>query len=426
MERVRKKTLKTELFTAVFITLLIVAFISAVSVIGLFLFQKWLVPDNNYVMLHTNYIYSDGRTSAISSRFEIGGKAEEFPYFETISDGVSDKDDLEKITISLESVDYGIGWNGPRRKLAYIASGISMAVFPVLYSVIGFVLCARWFYRKKLAPAILTLEDATEHISRQDLDFTVSGNAENELGRLCRSFEQMRRALYENNRELWKNIEDRKLIQASVAHDLRNPIAIIKAYTEYLQLHLQAGNLSSGKIEGTVDNIAKATKRLEQYTESVREINQLDDIEIHRTQVLVKELVSDITEDLSLMTAEQNMELCVTNTISIETISIDTSVLYRVLENIVGNALRFADKTICISFAAESNLFAVTVTDDGEGYSEKILKSRNRLLLPTTDENGHCGMGLTISRILCRKHGGKLELSNHVPHGAVTKILFEI
>lgn len=426
MERVRKKTLKMEFFTAVFITLLIVAFISAVTVMGLFLFQKWLVPDSNDVMVLANYIYSDGTADQAGGKFEIGGRAQSVPMLKIADSNDSDQRYLETITISIENVDYGIGWNGPRRKIAYIASGISMAAFPVLYSIIGFSLCARWFYRKKIAPALFSLEDATEHISRQDLDFTVSCTAENELGQLCHSFEQMRHALYENNRELWKNIEDRKMIQASVAHDLRNPIAIIEGYTEYLQLHLQAGDLSIEKMEGTVDNIAKATKRLEQYTESVREINQLDDIEIHRIQISVKALISDITEDLSLMVSERNMELRVDDAISIETISLDTAILYRVLENIVGNALRFAKKTICISFATEGNLFVVTVTDDGEGYPEKILKSRNRLLLPTTDENGHCGMGLTISRVLCRKHGGKLELSNNSPHGAVTKIIFEI
>ena len=193
-----------------------------------------------------------------------------------------------------------------------------------------------------------------------------------------------------------------------------------------MQLHLQAGDLSVEKIEGTVDNIAKATKRLEQYTESVREINQLDEIEIHRVPVSVKARISDLTEDLSLMASEGNMELRVTDACPMETISLDTSILYRVLENITRNALRFAKKTICISFATEGNLLMVTVTDDGAGYSEKILKSGNSLLLPETDENGHCGMGLTISRILCRKHGGRLELSNNPPHGAVTKIIFGI
>ncbi len=426
MEKIRKRTLKMEFFTAVLLTLLIVAFFSAATVTGLFLFQKWLVPDGRDVMVHADYIYSDGTTDRAGGKFEVGGKAQSVPLIVPADSGEPDKKELETITLSIENMDRGIGWNGPRRKIAYIMSGISMAALPVLYSIIGFSLCARWFYRKKIAPALFSLEDATEHISRQDLDFTVSCAAENELGQLCRSFEQMRLALYENNRELWKNIEDRKMIQASVAHDLRNPIAIIEGYTEYLLLHLQAGDLSNEKMEGTVDNIAKAAKRLEQYTESVREVNQLDDIEIHRTAVSVRELISDITEDLSLMVSERNVELRVTEAGSVETISLDTSILYRVLENIVGNSLRFAKKMISISFVTEGSLFAVTVTDDGEGYSEKILKSRNRLLLPTTDEDGHCGMGLTISRVLCRKHGGRLELSNNPPHGAVTKIIFGI
>ena len=61
--------------------------------------------------------------------------------------------------------------------------------------------------------------------------------------------------MYENNRVLWHMLEERRVLQASLAHDLRNPIAIIEGYTEYLQEKAQTGNLSSEKLGHTLANL---------------------------------------------------------------------------------------------------------------------------------------------------------------------------
>ena len=247
-----------------------------------------------------------------------------------------------------------------------------------------------------------------------------------EMGHLCRSFEQMRQALDENNRELWKMIEERKLVQASIAHDLRNPIAIIEGYAEYLQMNLQTGNLTMERILQIADNMDKSAKRLEQYTESIRAINQLDDIEINRKQIPIEKLLEDISEDLSFMATGEEIKLNRVGETPKGIVSIDTSILYRVLENILNNALRYAKETITLSFEMENRFLTISVTDDGVGFSEEILKNKSRLLTPAANEDGHCGLGLTISRLLCKKHDGRLELSNHSSGGAAVKIIVKV
>ncbi len=429
MEHVKQKSLKTEFFTAVSVTLLSVALVSSVTVYGCRQFQKWLLPERDYVMLNIRYRTQEAVIDLGSTRFEVdSGEPLAVPYISGIVDGVpvTGKYDLKDLMFSVESLDYGIGRNGPRRRLAYIGAGIAMGALPAAYSVAGFVLCALWFYRKKLSPAITVLDEATRHISQQDLDFTVSCGLGNELGRLCRSFEEMRRTLKENHQELWKMIEERKLIQASIAHDLRNPIAIIEGYTEYLQLHLQTNDLTTQRLQEIVGNIDHAAKRLGQYTESVREIDQLDHIEIHREQVSAGELISDLTADLTLMASEAGKNLSTTGEVPSGMISVDASILYRILENILGNALRFAREKIDLSFALQNKELIISVADDGQGFSEEIRKGGNGPLMPRAEENGHRGMGLTISRILCGKHGGRLELANRQPHGAMIKIILGV
>ena len=61
------------------------------------------------------------------------------------------------------------------------------------------------------------------------------------------------------------------------------------------------------------------------------------------------------------------------------------------------------------------------VVEDG-----KTLSEQRKLLLAKASEDGHLGMGLAISRILCKKHGGSLEIGNNEMHNAVVKIIFSV
>ncbi|MDE5680482.1 MAG: sensor histidine kinase, partial [Lachnospiraceae bacterium] len=90
---------------------------------------------------------------------------------------------------------------------------------------------------------------------------------------------------------------------------------------------------------------------------------------------------------------------------------------------ILNNALRYARETVTLSFEMENRTLCISVRDDGCGFSEEILKNKSRLLMPVAGEDGHCGLGLTISRLLCKKHDGRLELSNPLTGGALVKII---
>ena len=71
--------------------------------------------------------------------------------------------------------------------------------------------------QKKIALPLKILFDATEKISEKNLDFSISYDSENKLGKLCESFEKMRGALYKNTIELWNMLEDNWTI--SVCND---------------------------------------------------------------------------------------------------------------------------------------------------------------------------------------------------------------
>lgn len=421
VKKYKNMSLRKYLIFCVIITLGVIVLLSSFTIWGCLSFRKHLLPESNNVYLTVSQTYSDGRENSYSIKVNVGKEGTELPVIisedETSSAQKETKYTIQRIENSVNSLS-------PKRKMVYHFCGAAMIVFPFVFSIVGILLCGFHFYKRKLSIPLNLLSEATEQILEQNLDFSLHYNATDEMGKLCSSFEQMRSTLHENFRKMWNMIEERKLLQASIAHDLRNPIAVIEGYTEYLQINLEKGNLNEKRILKIAGNLNLAAKRLERYTESVRTLNQMEDIEINRQKVCVFDLIADIEEDLKMMAQKRNIQIAVNGLPSNKEILIDISVLYRVLENIFGNALRYAKKHINIDLSLTNKTLSFIITDDGDGFSDEVIARQSKLLLAKSSEDGHLGMGLAISRILCKKHGGSLEISNNAKHNAVVKITF--
>lgn len=427
MESLKKKyynlPLRKFFVISVLFTICFVAALSGMVIFGCTAFRHYLLPDPNAVYLTIEQTLSDGSTVTSVQLFEFDNDPQKFA--QLVSDQKEQNTVLDE-KYSIQKIEKSYDTMGPRRKLAYQSCGVIMAAFPAVSSIIGILLCGLYFYKRKLAEPLKLLSDATAKIASKDLDFSIQYGFNDEMGALCQSFEHMRMALYENNKILWKMLEERKLMQASIAHDLRNPIAIIEGYTEYLQLNLPNGKLSIQRILRISDNLNKAAKRLEYYTESIKMINQFEDVKINPKKTPVLEFLKDIEDDFSIIASGSNIQLIVTNNLKDCFVKFDATAVYRILENIFGNAIRFAKEKITISFSTENQYLIISVSDDGCGFSDDILENNSNLLLPKPKEDGHMGIGLTISRILCQKHGGNLELSNNEKNGATVKIIIGI
>lgn len=301
-------------------------------------------------------------------------------------------------------------------------AGISMVLFPFVYSITGIMLCAWWFYRKELSPPIQVLADATKHIREQDLDFTVDYNRNDELGRLCTAFEEMRQVLYDNNRQLWNMIEQRRILQASVAHDLRNPIAIVEGYVEYMQQCLADGNLNDEELRHTLSNLAVTAKRLEHYTDYIRDLNAIEETETKYSVVQLPDFLRRATESLSVFAKQHSLEIAYHSTISECQVKLDEQIFYRIVENIFSNAIRYAKSKVNFGYSLTDGMLMITISDDGSGFSRAMLRKKNTFLYSEDKTGEHMGLGLATSRVLSQKHGGSLELSNIAPSGACVTI----
>ena len=86
-------------------------------------------------------------------------------------------------------------------------------------------------------------------------------------------------------------------------------------------------------------------------------------------------------------------------------------------------ALRYADTFVTVTVETTDEKLMIYVQDDGAGFSEKNLEKTGRPYFTT--EKDHLGMGLAICRLLCKKHGGDLELINSIQKGGIVCAIFK-
>ncbi len=424
MEKIKWKdySLRKYFMVTVVITVLGIVVASAMTIYGCYYVQKKLLPDSNQIWLHMKTTLADGTIQEATQRVQLNEPTQLSMIEPTDDEGVQEE---EKVEYTIERIESSFSTLSPKRKVAYRIAGIAMVALSVIYSVLGVGLCAWYFYRKKLTEPLAILSDAAKNISEQNLDFEITYDCKDELGKLCEAFEDMRKALCENNSMMWRMVEQKHNLQTSVAHDLRNPIAILKGYIEYLQNNIKDGKVTEDKLEHTLSNMEMAVWRMERYTDSIRDINNLHELEVNKETVLLYNTLSDMLEDLEVMVIQSGKEFntgC--NILNIE-VKLDKEVIFRILENIVQNAIRYATYIIEVCCEQKNGFLIITVQDDGNGFSEKFWSSKNKFLFTDDTTGEHFGMGLTISRILAEKHGGNIEIIKECEKGAIVKILIQ-
>lgn len=294
----------------------------------------------------------------------------------------------------------------------FVLEFLSMIASPV-----AFLLCtgiaASLFYRIKLRNPIAILNTASGKIASDDLDFTVEYSSQDELGKLCVSFEKMRRTLEKNNSKMWRSIEERKRLNAAFSHDLRTPLTVLRGYTEFLSTYLTDESLSKEKVVSAVYTMRGQVQRLEAYVESVNEIQRLEEIEPKVRKVFLNELLQAFYETTEIVKGNKVVEFS-SAILDGELVFIDLDLVFRVFENLISNAIRYAKSQIKVSVSVEDSFLKVMVSDDGEGFDTEASRRAAEPFYRGDHKHDklHFGLGLYICRIICEKHGGELRFSN--------------
>ncbi|WP_198671324.1 sensor histidine kinase [Clostridioides difficile] len=298
---------------------------------------------------------------------------------------------------------------------------ILQLVLPLIFFIGLLLLADIIFYKVKLKTPIEILNKGAMEISHNNLDFCLEYNNNDELGNLCNAFEKMRSELNKNNIKMWTMINDRKQLNAAFSHDLRNPLTILKGYSNYLTKYIPTGKLSDEKILSTTQLMSEHINRIEYYVENMSNAQRLEDLVVSKSMSNINKFIENLDENISIIAKQEEKSFTLKSQINNINLFFDENIILRVVENIISNAFRYARNNVSILIYLEQELLTFVIEDDGIGFSKESLKSALRPFYrdkTLNDSNAHFGMGLYISKILCEKHGGSISIENNSTNSA--------
>ena len=253
------------------------------------------------------------------------------------------------------------------------ALAIFQFVLPMLFFIVALILTASLFYRWKLKEPLAILMDGANRMMENDLDFTIPSVSGDELGQLCVAFETMRQSLLNSNRELWRQTEERKRLNAALAHDLRNPITVLKGSVKMAKHCAGTGN--TPQLMDDLERIDAYTGRIERYVETMSKVQRLEQVQPEKVTFDTVALSADLEKALGFSAADHGKQLYFHGLSAGGTVTLDKGMLFQVAENLTTNALRFAKENVSVELSIEGENLKLEIADDGDGFPAEFLKN---------------------------------------------------
>ena len=304
----------------------------------------------------------------------------------------------------------------------YISNLTVMICLIVPVIVICLVL---WIYHSIVTP-IHMLQVATQNIKNGNLDFEVEVHNKDEIGELCKDFEEMRIRLKDNAEEKLRSEQQSKELISNISHDLKTPITAIKGYVE-------------GLIDGVADTPEKQNKYLQTvYSKAIdmdhliNELSFYSKIDTNKIPYTFSRLnvvgyFEDCAEDLSRELEDEHIGFSYQNYVddSVQMIA-DAEQIKRVINNIVGNSKKYSDKTdtkIHMTIKDVGDFVQVEIEDNGKGIAAKdlpyIFDRFYRTDASRNSSKGGSGIGLSLVKKIMEDHGGKIWVTSKEGIGTV-------
>ena len=271
-------------------------------------------------------------------------------------------------------------------------------VFLLLFLVFVYIL-----YRvdiKDLLKNILPLQRAIDSLYEDDYERLDEGG---ELGDLALSINQAN--------EKYKNLKEAqdKWIRG-LSHDVRTPLAKIS-------WEVSKENKEDLDTKNIQDQVLKISTILEglNLTLSLSKLDRESFTEENPLKVIRKLIVDKLNEN-------PTREIIFENKINNPKLRIqmDPNLFYRMLENILKNALSYTGGQIRVTISDPENKLIIRISDQGKGISEDVLEKITREDLTNVTKHG---LGILISKQIAQLHGGTLAIKNQDP-GLQVSFLF--
>gem|GEM_PF-144445 len=249
-------------------------------------------------------------------------------------------------------------------------------------------------------------------------------------------------ALAIQNARLFREIEDkgRQLevadrhkseFLANMSHELRTPLNAIIGYSEMLQE--DAADLGAEQFAGDLEKINAAGKHLLELINAVLDLSKIEagKMDLYLETFDVPGLVRDIAAVIQPLAAKNGNRLEIRCPDEVGRMHADVTKVRQALFNLLSNACKFTEQgTVALGVAREARdgdeTIVFSVSDTGIGMTPaqlaRLFEAFSQADAATTRKYGGTGLGLALSRRLCRMMGGDVTAESEAGHGSVFTI----
>jgi len=272
-----------------------------------------------------------------------------------------------------------------------------------------------------LLKPVRELTAASRALAGGDLGRRVPVRSQDEVGELSAAFNQMAENL-QNAEQL------RRDMTADIAHELRNPLAVLQAHVEAL---------ADGVYPPTAERLAPVldqAKLLSRLVEDLRTLALADggQLGLDRVPSNLKALAQRVVESYASQAADAGVSLRLEGEPALALV--DPMRVEQILGNLISNALRHSGRAgevlLRVGRGSDGDRAVVSVADKGDGIPEealpRIFERFYRADRSRTRAEGGTGLGLAIARQLVEIQGGDIRVGNRPEGGAEFTISFPL
>ena len=254
------------------------------------------------------------------------------------------------------------------------------------------------------------MKDYAAEIAKGNFDLSLDYSRSNYFGQFTWAFDSMRREITKARANEREAVENNKTVIATLSHDIKTPIASIRAYAEGLEAHMDSSPERRARYLSVImrkcDEVAKLTNDL-----FLHSLSDLDKLKINAEPLEIGSFVQEVIEELA---AQQDDIFFIPPSFT-AFVSADKNRLLQIIENLVNNARKYAKSRIDVSLSLENGTVCLKIRDYGGGIPDedmpfifdKFYRGKN-----CGSEQGS-GLGLYIVKYLAEKMGGSILLRNH-------------
>jgi len=282
--------------------------------------------------------------------------------------------------------------------------------------------------RKNIMHPISNLKSAVDEVAKGNYGYTIDPQGNGMVNDLVKSFNRMSLELKDAADMKKKYENNRKELIAGISHDLKTPITSILGYVDGIQAGVADNEEKLNNYLNIISSNASYTNQLidELFLFSKLDINQM---EYHFEMLPAHDFFTDIFLEKQLELSDKGIELDYQVNIEKEAIiQMDGKMIFRVLSNLINNAVKYSDKEktkieiLVCPIDANPTGIKISIKDNGKGISphqiQDIFDVFYRADEARNKDIGGSGLGLAIARQLIMAHDGRIWVDSTLGEGS--------